>query len=165
MNSTLMALGQFIFSLQTLPYDELKRSNSWRHPSNSRVGARAARQFVGVGDDTITLSGWIAPELTGKYSSISELRIMGDLGRPYALVAGTGEVFGQYVIESLNETGTLHYPDGTPRRIAFDLQITRVDDDQGGEHVTVSDTGQFSGDGRKDQAGNTGRQVTLDDLL
>jgi phage protein U len=147
MNSTLMALGQFVFGIQSLAYDELKRSNSWRHPSNSRVGARAGRQFVGVGDDTITLSGWIAPELTGTYWSIAALRAMGDMGQPFALVGGTGEVFGQYLIETLNETGTLHYSDGTPRRIAFDLQLTRADDDQGGDRVTVDEQGQVSGAG------------------
>ncbi|RGE46135.1 oxidoreductase [Comamonas testosteroni] len=146
MNSTLMALGQFIFGLQTLAYEELKRSNSWRHPSNSRVGARPARQFVGVGDDQITLSGWVAPELIGTYASVAELRAMGDSGQAFALVAGTGEVFGQYVIESLNETGTLHYEDGTPRRIAFDLQLVRVDDDLGGNRVTVDEQGQYSGE-------------------
>lgn len=165
MNSTLMSLGQFVFGLQSLPYDELKRATAWRHPSNSRVGARAARQFVGVGDDTITLSGWIAPELTGTYWSIAALRAMGDMGEPFALVAGTGEVFGQYIIESLNETGTLHNRDGTPRRIAFDLTLTRVDDDQGGERVTVDDQGQVSGQtagGGRNAAGNG---VTLDDLL
>ena len=141
--STLLALGQFIFELETLAYQDFKRSNEWRHASNSRVGARPAYQFVGVGDDAISLSGWVAPGQVGSYASIAALRAMGDSGQAFALVSGTGEVFGQYVIESLNETGTLHYPDGTPRRIAFDLQITRVDDDQGGEHVTVSDTGQY----------------------
>ncbi|QXZ11265.1 phage tail protein [Comamonas sp. Y33R10-2] len=158
-----MALGQFIFGLQTLAYEDLKRSNSWRHPSSSRVGARAARQFVGVGDDTISLSGWVAPELIGTYASVAELRAMGDIGKPYALVAGTGEVFGQYVIESLNETGTLHYQDGTPRRIAFDLQLTRVDNDQGGERVTVDEQGQFSGS--SSNSGSQRRQPTLDELL
>ncbi|WP_304351066.1 phage tail protein [Comamonas testosteroni] len=145
MNSTLMALGQFVFGIATLAYEEFKRSNSWRHPSNSRVGARGARQFVGVGDDTITLSGWIAPELTGTYSSVAELRAMGDSGQAFALVSGTGEVFGQYVLVQLSETGTLHYQDGTPRRIAFDLQLERVDDDAGGDRVTVDDQGQYSG--------------------
>ena len=157
MNSTLMCLGQFVFGIQSLPYDELKRVTAWRHASNSRVGARAARQFVGVGDDTITLSGWIAPELTGTYWSIASLRAMGDMGRPFALVGGTGEVFGQFVIENLSETGTLHYADGTPRRIAFDLTLTRADDDQGGERVTVDDQGQFFG--------GSGPQPTLDGLL
>lgn len=141
--SMLLALGQFVFGLDTLAYEEFKRSNTWRHPSTSRVGARAARQFVGVGDDTISLSGWVSPELCGTYVSVAELRAMGDSGQAFAVVAGTGEVFGQYVIESLNETGTLHFPDGTPRRIAFDLQLTRVDDEAGGQQVEVDETGQY----------------------
>lgn len=143
LGSMLMALGQFIFSLDTLAYQELKRSNTWRHPSSSRIGARPARQFVGVGDDTITLSGWIAPELVGKYESLAQLRSMGDSGQAFALVSGTGEVFGQYVIESLSETGTLHHADGTPRRIAFDLQLARADDNAGGTKVTVTEQGQY----------------------
>ena len=88
---------------------------------------------------------------------------MGDIGKPYALVSGSGEVFGQYVIESLNETGTLHYQDGTPRRIAFDLQLTRVDNDLGGERITVDEQGQFSGD--QTQPSTARRRPTLDDLL
>lgn len=141
--SMLMALGQFIFGLESLAYQELKRSNSWRHPSSSRVRARPARQFVGAGDDVINLSGWMAPELVGNYASLAALRAMGDSGQGFALVAGTGEVFGQYVIENLSETGTLHHQDGTPRRIEFDLQLTRVDDDAGGEKVNVNEQGQY----------------------
>ena len=141
--SMLMAFGQFVFSLDTLAFQELKRSNTWRHPSTSRVGARAARQYLGVGDDTVSLSGWVSPELCGTYASVAELRAMGDSGQAFAMVSGTGEVFGQYVIESLNETGTLHYPDGTPRRIAFDLQLTRVDDDAGGKQVDVDESGRY----------------------
>ena len=138
-----MALGQFVFGIETLAYQELKRSNTWRHPSSSRIGARPARQFVGVGDDTITLSGWVAPELVGSYASVAELRAMGDSGQAFALVSGSGEVFGQYVMESLNETGTLHYQDGTPRRIAFELQLARADDNAGGHKITVNEQGQY----------------------
>lgn len=145
--SMLMALGQFVFGLDTLAYEELRRSTSWRHASSSRVGARPARQFVGVGDDTIALSGWLAPELCGSYASVAALRAMGDSGKAFALVGGTGEVFGQYVIESLAETGSLHARDGTPMRVAFDLQLTRVDDDKGGSRVTVDDGGSYSGQG------------------
>lgn len=138
-----MALGQFIFGLDSLPYDELTRSNSWRHPSNSRVGARPARQYVGKGEETINLKGWIAPQEIGNYGSIAELRAMGDTGQAFALVSGAGEVFGQFAIESLSETGTLHHADGTPRRIAFDLQLARADDNAGGTKVTVTEQGQY----------------------
>lgn len=147
--SMLMAFGQFIFSLDTLAFQELKRSNTWRHPSNSRVGARPARQFVGVGDETFSLSGWLAPEQIGDYASLAELRAMGDSGLAFALVAGNGEVFGLFVIESLNETGTMHDRYGNPTRVSFDLQLARVDDEAGGAEVNVNEQGQYVAPGEE----------------
>lgn len=147
--SMLMALGQFVFALDTLAFQELKRSNSWRHPSNSRVGARPARQFVGVGDETFALSGWLAPGQLGDYSSLDELRAMGDSGLAFALVSGNGEVFGLFVLESLNETGTLHDRYGYPSKVTFDLQLTRVDDNAGGAEVNVNEQGQYVAPGEE----------------
>ena len=126
----LMSLDQFVFGLPTLAYNELQRQTQWKHRSTSRVGARDARQFGGQGDDTITLTGVLAPELTGKLASLEELRAMGDTGNAYALVDGAGKVYGAFVIESMNETQTLHYADGTPRRVEFSISLTRVDDDR-----------------------------------
>lgn len=141
--SMLMAFGQFVFSLDTLAFQELKRSNSWRHPSNSRVGARPARQFVGVGDEGFAISGWIAPGQLGDYRSLDELRAMGDSGQAFAMVSGEGEVFGQFVLENLNETGTLHDRYGHPSKVSFDLQLARVDDNAGGAEVNVNEQGQY----------------------
>lgn len=45
----MMSLGTFVFSLQTAAYQQLQRQMSWRHPASERVGARAARQYVGPG--------------------------------------------------------------------------------------------------------------------
>jgi len=125
----MMSLGQFVFSLSTLAYQELQRRTSWKHASTSRVGGRNARQFTGAGDDTITLTGWFAPDQgIGKLSSLTELRTMGDEGDAYALVDGTGSVYGAFVIEGVDEGQSLHQKDGTPRRIEFTINLTRVDD-------------------------------------
>lgn len=124
----LMALGQFLFSLSTLSFDDFKRQSSWRHPSNSRVGARPASQSLGPGDDTIGLSGLLVPEFAGSRSYLRQLRDMADSGKAFALVSGAGEAFGAYVIENINETGTVHTGLGVPRRTEFDLQLKRVDD-------------------------------------
>lgn len=124
----MMAFGQFVFSLPTLAYQELQRQTSWRHASNSRVGARPSRQFVGAGDDTINLSGMLAPELTGGAAALDEVREMANAGAAWPLVDGNGIVYGQFVIESLNETRSLFMADGTARRIEFQLQLARVDD-------------------------------------
>lgn len=125
----MMSLGQFVFSLSTLSYQELQRRTSWKHPSTARVGGRNARQFTGAGDDSITLSGWFAPDQgIGKLSSITELRNMGDDGEAYVLVDGAGNVYGAFVIEGLDEGQSLHTKDGTPRRVEFTLNLMRVDD-------------------------------------
>lgn len=126
----MMAFGQFVFSVGTLAYQELQRQTSWRHPSNSRVGARPARQFVGPGDDTMRLSGLLAPEVTGTTVALDDLRAMADQGLAWPLVDGAGTVYGQYVIEHLNEAKTVFFADGKARRIEFDLQLARVDDER-----------------------------------
>ena len=45
--SMMMALGLYVFGLYTVPYQQLQRQMSWRHPANSRIGKRPARQFLG----------------------------------------------------------------------------------------------------------------------
>ena len=122
------ALGQFTFALNTLAFQELRRSTSWRHPSNARVGARPARQYVGPGDETITLTGLQAPEFMGDRKALDRLRAMADKGSAYALVNGAGENFGAWVIESMDETGTLFVREGVPRRVEFTINLARVDD-------------------------------------
>ena len=140
----LMALGQFVFGMSTMAYQDMQRANAWRHPSHARVGAMPARQYVGPGDETISLKGVIAHELTGKTKTLDELREMAGTGQAWSLVSGTGEVFGAYVIESINETGSYFMPDGTPRRIDFTIALARVDEQKGGARVGVGSLGNFA---------------------
>jgi phage protein U len=126
----LMALGQFVFQLPTLAYHELQRSTEWRHAANSRVGARDALQFIGPGEDTITLSGTLVPEIAGTLDSLRQLRAMAEAGDAYALVDGTGRVMGAWVITSLNETGSAFVDVGVARKTDFTLTLKHADDDQ-----------------------------------
>ena len=126
----MLSLGMFVFSLSTLAYQELQRQTNWRHASNSRVGAPPALQFVGRGEDTITLPGIILPELAGSALSLDALRLMATTGKAWPMVEGTGRIYGLWVIESLSETKTVFFRDGTPRRIEFTLTLKRADDDR-----------------------------------
>ena len=126
----MLALGMFVFSLSTMAYQELQRQTEWRHPSSSRVGAAPARQFIGRGDDSITLPGIIFPELAGTTLSLDALRLMANTGKAWPMIEGTGRIYGLWVIESLSETKTVFFRDGTPRRIEFTLSLKRIDDDQ-----------------------------------
>ena len=126
----MMALGMFVFSLSTAAYQELQRQTEWRHVSNTRIGAAPARQFVGRGDDSITLPGVILPELAGSVLSLDTLRLMANTGKAWPMVEGSGRIYGLWVIESLSETKTVFFRDGTPRRLEFTLNLKRIDDDR-----------------------------------
>ncbi|SFN51785.1 hypothetical protein SAMN03159304_00211 [Pseudomonas sp. NFACC24-1] len=126
----MLALGMFVFSLSTAAYQELQRQTEWRHASNSRVGAAPARQFVGRGDDTITLPGIILPELAGSALSLDAVRLMANTGKAWPMVEGSGRIYGLWIIESLSETKTIFFRDGTPRRIEFTISLKRIDDDR-----------------------------------
>lgn len=119
----MMVLGLFVFSLRTASYEELQRATSWRHPSNSRIGNTPAYQFVGKGEDTITLKGTTYHELTHSRVTLDQLRAMADTGKAYTLIEGTGKIYGLVIIESLDETKTYFFKDGAARKTEFTITL------------------------------------------
>ena len=133
----LMALGMFLFEIGTLPFEELQRRASWTHARSARIGARDAVQFVGVGEETITLSGATYTELADGRVSLDELTRMADTGDRFPLLDGTGTIFGDFVIEQVDQRHTALLPDGTPRRIDFGIDLLRVDDPSDADKTQV----------------------------
>lgn len=121
------ALGLFVFTLKTAPYQSFQHTQNWRHAFNERVGARPAWQFVGAGTDSVTLSGELYPELTGGTFSLMALKLMADSGKSWSLIDGTGMIYGMFVIESINQTKTEFMSNGTPKKISFTLNLKRAD--------------------------------------
>ncbi|MDI5893068.1 phage tail protein [Halomonas rhizosphaerae] len=126
----MMAYGMFVFALGTAPYQELQRQTAWRHEGQGRVGKRPARQYLGPGDDTITLTGTLLPHFTGGQQNLNQLRQMAAEGAAWPLIEGNGTFYGLYVIESLNENKSHQMRDGSAQRIGFSLTLQRVDDDR-----------------------------------
>ncbi|MBJ8475352.1 phage tail protein [Acinetobacter bereziniae] len=122
----MMALGVFVFQLSTASYQELQRQTSWRHPSNSRVGNSPGYQFVGKGEDAITLAGEIYPELTGYQSSLDLIRNMADTGKAFILIEGTGKIYGMVIIESVQENRGNFFSNGGARKISFNISLKIV---------------------------------------
>lgn len=124
----MMAYGMFVFALGTAPYQELQRQSAWRQEGQGRIGKRPARQFLGPGDDTITLTGTLLPHFTGSQQNLDQLRQMANEGAAWPLIEGNGTFYGLYVIESLNENKSHQMRDGSAQRIGFSLTLQRVDD-------------------------------------
>jgi hypothetical protein len=130
----ILALDQFVFGMENLPWQELQRQTQWKHRGNSRVGARDSRQYLGPGDDMLTITGVLVPEITGNASSLEDLRTMADSGGAYALVDANGLVYGAFIIEAVSEGQTSHNRTSA-RRIDFTVGLTRVDESQVGEQL------------------------------
>ncbi len=81
----------------------------------------------------------LLPEITGGRLSLLMLAKMAESGKAWSLIEGTGTIYGMYVIESLSETRTLFFFNGSARRIEFTLTLKRVDGDFGAVTGSLSD--------------------------
>lgn len=124
---TPMAFGPFAFGMQTAAYDELRRQMQFKHGAAVRVGERDNYQYLGAGEEIITLSGTVAPGVSGTLASITQLENMGLGGQAYVLVDGAGYVYGVYFIDRIESTQRYLFPDGTPRRVDFSVTLYRSD--------------------------------------
>ncbi len=125
----LLSLGLFAFSIQTAPFEALKRSTSQRWESKARVGVAAANQNCGPGDDTITIDGSLAPPLTGGPEQINKLREMMASGKVWILTAGTGDVLGKWFITGVEEGRAHMLRNGYPQKVTFTLNLKHYPDD------------------------------------
>ncbi|WP_439257116.1 MULTISPECIES: phage tail protein [unclassified Lonepinella] len=128
-NSILAILGVFPFMQRTIPFQTLSRETSWRHPTNSVVGALPKSQFVGKESESINLSCRLIPEITGGDFSIAALRLMADSGGAFPLIDGSNFfLLGFFVIENIHEERSELFGDGKARAIDFSMQLKRTDD-------------------------------------
>lgn len=125
----MMVYGLFVFELRTLPYQQLQQSRAWRHVKNERINRSAKWQYIGAGDDQITLSGVLYPEITGGEISLTVLTTQAYLGRPWPLIDGTGQIYGMYVLTGMQTTRTELNRYGKAKKIEFSLSFQRCDED------------------------------------
>lgn len=128
----LLAIGLFPFAIATIVHDDLQRRASWTHATSSRIGARDATQFAGVGPETLSIRGTAYAELSDGRASLDELRAMADTGNAWSVVDGAGQVYGAFVIQGIDEGLKELGPDGRPRKIDFNIDLLRVDDEAEG---------------------------------
>ena len=126
----MLSLGLFIFAVDSTAYQSLQRQSAQRWQSSDRIGLRAAQQYLGKGEDTITLSGVLMPELSGGEINLALLQAMANSGKAHALLNGSGEALGIWIITAINENHSEFFRDGKARKIEFSLSLKRIDDDR-----------------------------------
>lgn len=128
-DEVMMALGDFRFALATAAYAELERSRTYRWAKHDRVGRAPAYQFVGEGEDDVSLSGTIYPHFRGGLGQVEAMAAMAAQGEPLTLTDGRGEVWGQFVIKAVSEGQAALDGVGVAWRQNFDLELARYGGD------------------------------------
>lgn len=122
-HDVMLMIGNFAFTTETATYETLSRTTSWRWAKTDLIGNTPSYQFVGEGDQTISISGAIYPYQFGKQASIDTLKLMAKAGEAYLIVNKRGSSLGYWIIQSVSENESRHFADGTPRKNAFSLSL------------------------------------------
>jgi phage protein U len=132
MRTYLARLGSFQFGLDTAAFKELQRSSNFRWEAKNRIGRQPAQQNTGRGADTITLSGVIYPHFRGGLAQMDQLRQQARTGDPLPLVyafESVGQFCGLWCVSSIEETRTVFFENGAPRKIEFRLSLVEYGED------------------------------------
>jgi len=126
-NEVMMALGSFKFAANTAAYQTLQRVSEYRWQAQQRIARDPSMQFIGKGKETIELSGVIYPaEFKTGVDQVNEMRKVAATGKPLTLISAqgmVGDIHGDWVIKSIEETGTLFISNGAARKIEFRMSL------------------------------------------
>lgn len=128
----LLALGSHIFEIAPLNFQEIERETAPKLPAIARFGARPGRQFTGLGEDPITISGLLFPEELGGRAELEAVRATQSSGQPVLMLGWAGSsglaatVYGMVVILSVSDSQTRISRSGIGRRLSYSITVAPV---------------------------------------
>jgi phage protein U len=121
----IIALGRLKFLTSTAAFKELARVSEYRWADQPRIANDPVLQFTGYGVETLTLPLECLPGSAGDAASLAELRQMAEAAQPLTLVDSKCTFHGQWVIKGINEKQSAFRPDGSARKIEFEVSLAR----------------------------------------
>ena len=132
MTRPLFQLGSFQFDLPNGVPQTLDRTAAYRWEVQDRLLRDPAAQFLGPGQQEITLDGNLFPGFSGRQTTMETLRELAAKGEAQMLTDGLGRVYGKWAIKQIREGLSIFAPDGGARQISFSISLMRyVEDDPG----------------------------------
>ena len=125
---TLAKLGDFLFEADGVSFNNFDRGSEYSWQSQKRLGLAPSRQFMGKGEETITISGIIYPHKAGAPADITKLRKMAEKGEPYVLSythEKQGQYMGKWTIDRIEEKRSSFIKEGAAKKIVFTLELSR----------------------------------------
>jgi hypothetical protein len=115
-------------TLDTRPFnaDEMGRAATADYAVKPLIGTLPGREFMGEGDDKITLSGQLLPFKTGGLTELEVAHGFRQSGQRLPLMRGDGKMFGWFAIESIQETHRDLMRDGVGFTVKHSIVLVKV---------------------------------------
>ena len=129
--SVMMNWGGIKFSQLTRSYQKLTRSAVYRWATMERIGRQPAKQFLGEGEEKITLDGVVFGLFNNVGSKqLDEIYDAARKGTPALLQDGRGVVYGKFVLSYISETQSRLIDTGAPKKQTYILTFEHYGDDR-----------------------------------
>ena len=127
MNEIMMRLGAYRFAMDTAAYNDMTRTAAYRWAS-VETQAGPGFQYMGPGEDAMTLSGIVYPHFMGGLGQLDAMRAEALKGKPLLMTDGLGSVRGFWIIKNVRETGQKFAAGGVARRQTFSMNLAYYGD-------------------------------------
>lgn len=129
----LLIWGNYAFEVGAASYEELSHKFIGRWSKPPVFGRRPPGQYLGPGEEEITLRGTIFPVDMGAGVFAQIIAMQSDAGNGVSdmLFSGGGDAMGMFRLDELSYRASNHLRDGTPQKVEYTLRFT-ADDDFGG---------------------------------
>lgn len=117
-----MTLGDIRFSVAEGAYTNLSRRLEMLVARLPRAGGQSARQLLGE-DETIEIEGVCYPGQRHAADRVESFRALARTYKPELLTDGTGVVWGLFVIEGVDESGSDFLSNGVAQRQGFRISL------------------------------------------
>jgi phage protein U len=121
----MLVLGGYYFSIDTAAYQKLEHLRTWNWVESEVIDQAPDLQFTGPAAETIMLEGTIFTAWKGGTLQMEALSLLAGRGVPYLMVAGTGMIFGFWVILSIEQKKCDFIDNGQPKKIEFYIHLKR----------------------------------------
>ncbi|MEP2724446.1 MAG: phage tail protein [Roseibium sp.] len=127
-------------TVDTAPFsaDDFSRSASADFAEKPVIGSLKPSEFMGEGQEQLSLSGQLLPSRIGGLTELETLDEMRRKGARFPVLRGDGTRLGTYALTQISEDHSSLMRDGVGFIIRYRLQMRKVQSDDGSGQQTVS---------------------------
>ncbi|WP_338606848.1 phage tail protein [Pelagibacterium nitratireducens] len=114
-------------TLDTMPFnaDTMRRASGAAVAEKGVMGARPPLEFMGKGEDRITLSGRLLPTRIGGLTELETVRGLMEAGTRVPVMRGDGKMFGWHAIVRIEEDHANLDRFGVGFTLAYTIELLR----------------------------------------